>query len=219
MRYYRKLCLILAMTIAAVTMLGGCTKFDCSGYIQAMLDSIYKGDHAAYAKLTKLSEERLAENYEEGINAEIETLISYMNISESSSYVNEATRSNAREMFKKIYQYANYTVGEADAKGNVTVTIQPINIYQLAQDELMTYNNDFYTRNDNGEFASMEDEEFYSTYIQGAIDILNKYVDQIGYGAPQDVTVRVKANSQNVYSIKDSEFLELDKYIINYVSQ
>ena len=207
------------MTIAAVTMLGGCTKFDCSGYIQAMLDSIYKGDHAAYAKLTKLSEERLAENYEEGINAEIETLISYMNISESSSYVNEATRSNAREMFKKIYQYANYTVGEADAKGNVTVTIQPINIYQLAQDELMTYNNDFYTRNDNGEFASMEDEEFYSTYIQGAIDILNKYVDQIGYGAPQDVTVRVKANSQNVYSIKDSEFLELDKYIINYVSQ
>lgn len=219
MKLRKQICFILTMVITAALVLSGCTKFDCSGYIQAMLDSIYKGDHAAYAKLTKLSEERLAENYEEGINAEIETLISYMSISENSSFVNESTRSNAREMFKKIYQYASYSVGEADNKGNVTVTIQPINIYQLAQNELMDYNNDFYTRNNSGEFADMGDEEFYSTYIQGAIDILNKYVDQIGYGDPQTVTVRVKANSQNVYSIKDEEFLELDKYIINYAQQ
>ena len=41
-------------------------------------------------------------------------------------------------------------------------------------------------------------------------------MDQIGYNETQNVTVRVKANSQNVYSIKDTEFLELDKYIIDY---
>lgn len=216
MKLYKKICVILSMFVVLTFTLTGCTHFDCSGYIQAMLDSIYKGDHAAYARLTKLSEDRLAENYEEGINAEIETLISYMNIAENSSFVNENVRGNARDMFKRIYRHASYSVGEADKKGNVTVAIQPINIFQLAGSELMTYNNDFYTRNDKGEFASMDDEAFYSAYIQGVIDILNKYVDQIGYNETQNVTVRVKANSQNVYSIKDTEFLELDKYIIDY---
>jgi len=216
MKIKKKLCLILSMLMLFTTTLTACTRFDCAGYIQAMLDSIYKGNHEAYATLTRLSEDRLAENYEEGINAEIETLISYMNIDDYSSFVNEATRSNARDMFKRIYQYASYTVGEADKKGNVTVTILPVNIFQLARDELTAYNNDFYIRNDNGEFASMEDEAFYSAYIQGVVDILNKYTDQIGYSEPEEVTVCVKANSQNVYSITDTEFLELDKYIINY---
>lgn len=215
MKRQRKTCLLFTIFIIAA-MLTGCSKFNCSGYIQAMLDSIYKGQHTAYAEMTYIDATELAQNYEEGINAEIEALISYMNIGENSSFVNEDTRSNARELFKKIYHFSNYDVGEADDDGYVTVTIHPINIYQLANEELTIYNKDFYTRNDNGEFATVDDEAFYSTYIQGVINILNKYIDNIGYNAPQNITVHVVADEQNIYSITEDEFLQLDRYIIDY---
>ncbi len=207
---------LLAIIFILAAFLTGCSKFDCSGYIQAMLDSIYKGNHEAYADITHVSESDLALNYEEGINAEIEALISYMNIAEYSSFVNEDTRENARNMFKNIYQHADYTVGEADESGFVTVTIRPIDIYQLADADLTEYNSTFYARNENGEFAAMDDETFYSSYIQGAIDILSSYLDQIGYTAPRDVTVHVIADENHVYSITEDEILQLDRYIIDY---
>lgn len=216
MKALKKILCMTAVLMIAVISMTGCAKFDCSGYIQAMLDSLYKGEHTEYARLTKLSEARLQENYEEGINAEIEKLLSYMNVADSSSFVNETTRSNARELFKNIYKNANYSVGEADKKGNVTVTVSPINLFSTAANDLNTYVNDFFNRNDAGEFAEMADEDFYSAYIQGVLDILNRYAGQITYGSPQSVTVRVKANSQNVYSITDDEFLELDACVLDY---
>ncbi len=200
-----------------LTSLTGCGKFDSSAYIQAMLDSIYKNEHEEYASMTHRTMGTLKENYEEGINAEIETLISYMNIADYSSYVNETTRQNARDLFKSIYKQASYTVGEADEKGNVTIKIDPIDIYTVCKDELSSYNKSFYKRNDRGEFAKVDDEEFYSSYIQGAVDILKSHANKITYEAPVSVPVRVKPNSQAVYSIKESAFLEIDQNIIRYI--
>lgn len=216
MKYTKRIRSAALLILFTVLLLTGCTKFDCSKYIQAMMDSMYKGDHKVYADLTNLSEDHLNDNYEEGINAEIEKLLSYMNISDSSSFVNEETRSHARDFFKKVYMSANYMVGQADQKGYVTITIAPIQLFTPAKAELESYVHDFFSRNDAGEFADMADEDFYSLYIQGALDILSRYADQISYGDPKVISVHVTANSQNVYSITDEDFLSIDQFILDY---
>lgn len=211
----KKLALAATLMLIIFT-LGGCTQFDRSGYIQAMLDSLYKGDHDAYAAMTKLTPDELEENYQEGINAEIEKFLSYMNISDNASFVDENTRTNLRSFFQKIYQSADYTINEADKKGNVTVTIRPIQIFTRSKEEMDAYVNDFFARNDAGEFAELTDEAFYSQYIQGALDILNKYIDNIPYGNETSITVTVTANNQHVYSITDEEFDRIDEAILDY---
>ena len=203
MQIIRKKLAVLATLMMILLTLGGCAHFDCSGYIQAMLDSLYKGEH----------------NYQEGINAEIEKFLSYMNISDNASFVDENTRTNLRSFFQKVYQYANYTVAEADKKGNVKITIQPIQIFTPAREALDAYVNDFFARNDAGEFAELSDEAFYSQYIQGALDILNTYANTISYGDAITITVAVTSNEQHVYSITDEAFDSIDEHILDYNSQ
>lgn len=219
MQIIRKKLAVLATLMMILLTLGGCAHFDCSGYIQAMLDSLYKGEHDDYATITKLTSDELDQNYQEGINAEIEKFLSYMNISDNASFVDENTRTNLRSFFQKVYQNANYTVAEADKKGNVKITIQPIQIFTPAKEALDAYVNDFFARNDAGEFAELSDEAFYSQYIQGALDILNTYADTISYGDAITVTVAVTSNEQHVYSITDEAFDSIDENILDYNSQ
>jgi hypothetical protein len=219
MQIIRKKLAVLATLMMILLTLGGCAHFDCSGYIQAMLDSLYKGEHDAYATITKLTSDELEQNYQEGINAEIEKFLSYMNISDNASFVDENTRTNLRSFFQKVYQNANYTVAEADKKGNVKITIQPIQIFTPAKEALDAYVNDFFARNDAGEFAELSDEAFYSQYIQGALDILNTYANTISYGDAITITVAVTSNEQHVYSITDEAFDSIDEHILDYNSQ
>lgn len=201
--------------LVALTTLTGCAKFDSSKYIESMLDSLYKGQHDAYADITNTSVDQLQINFQDGLNAEIEKLLSYLNISENAANVNEDTRKNARDLFTSLYAAANYTVGQADAQGYVTITIAPINIFALAKEDLTNYVNDFHAGNDAGKFADLTDEEFFSQYVQGVLDILNAKIPELDYGDSQTVTVQVK-NTNNIYSITDDEFLSIDRYIIDY---
>lgn len=219
MKIFKKITALCAVLVMMICTLSGCTQFDRAGYIQAMLDSLYKGNHDAYAAMTKLTSDELNQNYQEGINAEIEKFLSYMNISDNASFVDEDTRTNLRSFFQKVYQNADYTVSEADKKGNVTITIRPIQIFTPSREALDAYVNDFFARNDAGEFAELTDEAFYSQYIQGALDILNSYADTISYGDATTVTVTVTSNNQHVYSITDEEFDSIDQNILDYNSQ
>lgn len=209
---------LIAVLMMTVALLGGCMRFDRSAYVTAMLDSIYKGQHEEYAAMTKLSEEELEQNYEEGMNAEIEKLLSYMNISNYASFVDEDTRSHIREFFMSVYQYADYTVGDADQMGNINVTITPIEIFAASKDELDAYVEDYFARNDAGEFASLTQEEFYSRYIQGVLDILSTHTDTITYGESKNIIVCVKASNHNVYSITEDELSSIDQAIIDYAN-
>lgn len=217
MRKIKKLPALMLIMAAAVCFLSACRQFDYSGYIQAMLDSTYKNEHTQYALITKSDKNALVENYNRGISAEIETFLSYMGIHEHADKVSAQTRSAISDMYQKIYRYANYTVSST-SDGSVTVTISPINIFDLADEELNAYIADFYSRNDNKEFAQLSDEAFYSAYIEGMIDIINKYIPQIGYLDTVSITVHVKPDDNNIYGITSDEFQEIDKYIIDYPS-
>ena len=45
---------ILIIMLLCVTLLSGCASFDRSAYVQAALDSLYKGEHTLFRKSPKL---------------------------------------------------------------------------------------------------------------------------------------------------------------------
>lgn len=135
---------ILIIMLLCVTLLSGCASFDRSAYVQAALDSLYKGEHTLFSEITKTDVSVLEQNYEEAIDAEMESFLTYMGIADYASYISEKTRSDIRLLIRDVYSHASYSVGSEDENGTVTVRILPIDLYSATNSALTAYMDDFF---------------------------------------------------------------------------
>lgn len=98
----------------------------------------------------------------------------------------------------------------------VEVVIYPIDIFQLAWDDMKAFADDFNQRTEDGEFEDYSQEDFEEAYDLGMIEICEGYEDQIGYLDPVSVVVTVSADEDGVYNISQDDFIRLDEKIIQY---
>ena len=85
-----------------------------------------------------------------------------------------------------------------------------------AMSDLETYIDDFSTRNMNGEFADYSDEEFYKTFAEGAMDVLEGYMDSFTYAEATNIVVLVYEDTDGLYTISDNDFTNLDTNMVLY---
>lgn len=207
---------ILMILLLCMTLLSGCASFDRSAYVQAALDSLYKGEHTMFSEITKTDTSILEQNYEDAIDAEMESFLTYMGIADYTSYISEETRNDIRLLIRDVYSHASYSVGSEDENGTVTVRILPIDLYSSTNSALTAYMDDFFEKNDAHEFSELTDEEFYTQYITGIIDILRKSLDDITYTSEVSIPVVIEMADRNVYSISQQSLDDIDSHIINY---
>lgn len=74
----------------------------------------------------------------------------------------------------------------------------------------------FFEKNDAHEFSELTDEEFYTQYITGIVDILRKSLDDITYTSEVSIPVDIEVTDHNVYSISQQSLDDIDSHIINY---
>ena len=118
-------------------------------------------------------------------------------------------------LLKQIYKHTSYSVGEQDSSGNIPVKLLPVSLYSLSGDKITAYMQDFFDKNDKGEFASLSDEEFYSRYAKGILDIVSGSLSSISYSNEVTVSVTITRDG-TAYSISPESFAEIDKVILDY---
>ncbi len=130
---------VLLIAALAAVLLGGCGSFDASGYVKALLDNSYLGDSNAFVNQKVGTKEQAEELYEQGIETEMSSLTSQIQLSEE---LQEEFRAVLKEVFKNV----KYTVGEAKKNGDtyeVEVKYQKMNIFATALESFNTKSEEY----------------------------------------------------------------------------
>lgn len=196
--------------------LGGCIKtFDCSGYIQSMLDATYKGEFDAYAEATQSSVSDIEEDYNQFIDHETDILLHFCGINEN-DVIPEDLTAQMTAIMKNICQQVRYTVNEADRDGNVHIEIEPLDLYNSVYSDFLSFNEEFRERNNNYEFEDYTDEEFTREYLEPLIAILKEHENSLTFRDPVFVDVVVAPDDDGRYTISDEEVTQIYNAMINY---
>ncbi|MCI8553904.1 MAG: hypothetical protein HFJ80_03055 [Clostridiales bacterium] len=227
---FKKMAAVLAAAVLTVS-LAGChvvqyvqqevIGFDSAGYVQAVLDCQYKAKYDDYKRLTNSTDQEAAEAYESGMEAESQTFAHYFNVT-----LDDDSSAKVMDMYKKLYQKAQYTVGEAvrqkDAasdKYTVEVRIKPMKIFDDITEDYAAFWQEFSARYTNEVLMEMKAgdlQKYYNAYTDGVLELLNQHIDSVSYGEEKTLTVHIQQDKDGLYEIDEDDFQEIDLAIIAY---
>ena len=183
-------------------LLTGCQQpFDATGYTQAVLDMVTRGETKAYEAISESSEEEAKKQYEAAID-------SYMQEFDSLGFSDELTE-KYRSYIPNLMQKTKYTVQEAkeqdDGIFEVGVEVEPIimfgGIEELLQQKLQDYLSQVQNNILNNQ-AAPTDEEMTEAAGEMLYECLNTALENPQYGDKTTITVHVQeSETENVWEI------------------
>lgn len=204
----KKLLKLVAVAVSAALLLTGCSSGkDNQRYVKGLLDTYCYGEFKDYMELTDSTEAEAQELYDSNKEDLAVNLGSYFGMISDLPDVDTRLNALAEQLLKK----AKYTVDKSekvDGKYHVPVTVEPIDFFKIIDADVVAYIDKFNTRIDEGEFDDLSDEEFENEYAVGLLDIIEPYVEKIGYSAPVDKDVEIQEDSEGYY-IADEDFSDL----------
>lgn len=201
MKQYVKKTVVFILT-ASLMLLTGCQQpFDATGYTQAVLDMVTRGETKAYEAISESSEEEAKKQYEAAID-------SYMQEFDSLGFSDELTE-KYRSYIPNLMQKTKYTVQEAkeqdDGIFEVGVEVEPIimfgGIEELLQQKLQDYLSQVQNNILNNQ-AAPTDEEMTEAAGEMLYECLNTALEDPQYGDKTTITVHVQeSETENVWEI------------------
>ena len=187
--------------------------------VQGNLNLIYLNQYTQeYLDSVGLTPEQAEEQYEQGIEVETEYFANYFNILLDSC--SDGIEEQIEDLYHQIYAHSKFEVGAATWDGSaycVELTVYPIDIIQtVVNEDAEAFTTSWQTRGEAGEFDSMSDEEYETTWAQEIIDLVSARLEGIGNLEPQTITVHVEPDASGVYSINDDDFNAIDVLMIQY---
>ena len=214
----KKRIIAIALALVLIVALSACTSDTdaIKTLVQGNIDAIYLGQFDQdYMEVTGETEESLQQDYEDGLDVEAEYFCSYFNILDSSvgeTYedVPSDIKQQIVDLYKEIYSYSKFTIGEiaATQDGNYTVqvTVSPINVIKLAVDAV-----------DSGEdMTDAQYSEYVKNYAQACIDLVKAQIPKLGYEEDKTQSLQVQKGSDGLYSINSDDWSVFDSYVIDY---
>ena len=201
MKQYVKKTVVFILT-ASLMLLTGCQQpFDATGYTQAVLDMVTRGETKAYEAISESSEEEAKKQYEAAID-------SYMQEFDSLGFSDELTE-KYRSYIPNLMQKTKYTVQEAkeqdDGSFEVGVEVEPIIMFggveELLQQKLQDYLSQVQNNILNNQ-AAPTDEEMTEAAGEMLYECLNTALEDPQYGDKTTITVHVQeSETENVWEI------------------
>jgi hypothetical protein len=201
---------IALIGILLVNVLIGCgSKFDAAGYTKALLDNSYKNDSTDFVKMKIGTAEDASNLYEQGINAELEAMV-------TSTEISDSLKADFESLLKQIFAGAKYTVVSAEKQSDdsyvVTINYQQMKIFGTATQNYMTEVNKMVEEWKSQAAATGSvptDEEMYEKVFEKYRDCLKEQLGNVTYGDEQTTTVRIELND-NVYSPNKDDVSNLE---------
>lgn len=220
---------VLALSLTAcgsISLNLGSEKSRMEGYVQGYLDLTYLGKlNKDYQTEMELSEEEAQQQYEEGIQVEVEFFESGIGLID---YPTEEITQRLTELYKEIYSHSDYTVVSANKmdSGNyvVEVTVRPIDImtnftsddFQEIFEQVMADMG--VTSQEQLEAMSEEDyQKADNLYAEKVLDLVESQMANIGNGEEESYTVQI-TDDGDIWTPSQDDFDAIDLAIIDYSS-
>lgn len=203
----RMKCLVLALVLMisawALAGCGGMSEDEAKEYAQAVLDASYKGEFDSYMKLTDSTEEEAREMYEGNMDATM-AAVGFEELGAS-----QEMQADYRQLFLDMAKLAKYSLGDVTEMENgfeIQVTVEPF----IGLDGLETELTDAVMAQltESGEIP--DDDELNQMTMQTMYDLMQDRLEAPEYGEAESMTIRVTADSDNVYSIPEEDTTALD---------
>lgn len=201
--------------ILLVGSLSGCSTFDASAYVQAVLDNVYFNDSAGIVELGIGTEAEAAAIYDEGIETLVDVVLSSVTVSEE-------LREEYRRFYKDLYSSVKYTVGEVteidDKTFEVTITCERLNVFADAIAAYEVKVGEMVAVWTEAALAGEEvpsDEEMNEQLFTAFKDCLTAELGDAVYDAPATVTVRVES-VDNVWAPDQEDILNLEYALVDF---
>lgn len=203
----RMKCLVLALVLMisawALAGCGGMSEDEAKEYAQAVLDASYKGEFDSYMELTDSTEEEAREMYEGNMDATM-AAVGFEELGAS-----QEMQADYRQLFLDMAKLAKYSLGDVKEMENgfeIQVTVEPF----IGLDGLETELTDAVMAQltESGEIP--DDDELNQMTMQTMYDLMQDRLEAPEYGEAESMTIRVTADSDNVYSIPEEDTTALD---------
>lgn len=212
---------LLALSLSAavcVGLLAGCGSFSASDLVKSNLDFIYLDQYTDdYLKKVDLTKEEAHQQYEQGIQMEVQAFASYFNI--DLDLCDSSISDEIADLYHQIYPHSTYEVGETSTSGEtylVSLTIYPMDIIDQAMAHSTEFGAAWQERINNGEFGDATEKQYEEAWANAIIDLVSAQLDSIGYLDPQTISVQVTKDEDGVYGIDSGDFQRIDILMIDY---
>ena len=206
-----KLCVLIVVLMLTAT---GCgKKFDAAGYVQAVLDLTFQGDITQAKKYSKdATEESLMQMYRDSIDQFV-----------SSNITNEIEMSDTKtsqfaELVSKIFMTMRYNVKTGKGEYEVTVEIQPSDVFVDFQQILTEDSLKIAQKIKNGEYEGTSEEEttqqILNDIVNHAYELLEVAYMDSQYGEKKSVVLHVKQDKDKEYYIDEDDMDQLIRKIL-----
>lgn len=213
--------LALTLSLTSCSLLGGSlTTTDATAYIQGLLDETYLGVFSEdYMDMVDISRTEAEETYLNGLEVEAEYFADFMRISN----LTDEIKDEIMTLYKEIYAKADYTVESAskldDRTFAIKVRVKPLDIMHLVSEAMEDYMADFYNAYTDEEVEAMTDEEYDAydaEWAKRVIALCYEKLPEMGYLDETSLVVQLAKDEDDVWSIPDDDFSNLDYLIIDY---
>lgn len=208
-RYGMGVCCLLA----GMLILAGCTRhFDGAGYVTSMMDALYKGDYTAYADFTGLTTSDASLYRNQWLSGAADRFIAMTGAGTPSEEMHDRTT----DLFKKIYANARYEVTADEETGAIQMKVSPMTLLTDNYDSLQAYVDDFNAKNEAYAFASLSDQEFCDTYLDGLLKILESQLSGLSYGEAVQIDIPISQDADGLYTVSPDTLTTIQENILEW---
>lgn len=205
MKQYVKKTVVFVLA-ATLILLTGCRQpFDATGYTQAVLDLVTRGETEAYEAISESSEEEAKKQYEAAID-------SYMQEFDSLGFSDELTE-KYRTYVLNLMKKTKYTVQEAkeqkDGSFEVGVEVEPLIMFGDVEEQIQQKLQEYLTQVQNNILnnqAAPTDKEMTEAAGEMLYECLNTALENPQYDKKTTITVHVQeSEKENVWEIPSED--------------
>ena len=210
----KAVCVLLCMCMLLGVSGCGSKSSNYKAYVKSLISANYLGITDEYAKMTGANEEDAEALYLQNVTRLADNLSIYYGLEIGSD---PELAPAMVDLSKKIYGKTKFEINRVYTDNNidyVELTIYPIDIINQTNAQVVEYVEKFNAAVDNGDYNNYSKEEYEYEFASGIIGILAGAVNDIEYGEPEVITVRI-ITSGDTYYIGNEDFRNIDRCILN----
>lgn len=190
-----------------------------TNYIEAIMDCSYRGEVDRYTEVVDATTSEAEEVYKSTVEYYAYQLMSYNEV--AYDYVSEDLFNQYVDLAERVMAKAKYNVNEAtkvEDDYQVKIEIYPVDFNDITTEEVESYIDEFNKMLDGIDTTQLTEEQivaYEEQYGQDIYNILNKYVDQIGYKDVVTKVVIIEVDEDGYYGIPDEDWYDIDDYVVD----